>query len=111
MALLSLKSCTMNFGGLAAVSDLDFEVDTHELAGMIGPNGAGKTTVFNMITGVHHPTSGRIIFNDKDLVGLKAHQIARLGVARTFQNVRLFPSLSVYETVQVAFNKNVRYGF
>jgi branched-chain amino acid transport system ATP-binding protein len=101
----------MNFGGLAAVSDLDFEVDTHELAGMIGPNGAGKTTVFNMITGVHHPTSGRIIFNDKDLVGLKAHQIARLGVARTFQNVRLFPSLSVYETVQVAFNKNVRYGF
>jgi len=111
MSLLSLESCTMRFGGLVAVSELNFEVGPNDLAGLIGPNGAGKTTVFNMITGVHHPTSGKIVFDNKDLVGLRAHQIAKLGIARTFQNIRLFPSLTVYETVQVAFNKNVKYGF
>src|SRR4030067_3039227 len=111
MSLLSLETCTMKFGGLVAVSDLNFVVGPSDRAGPIGPNGAGKTTVFNMITGVHHPTSGRIIFDNKDLVGLRAHQIAKLGIARTFQNIRLFPSLTVYETVQVAFNKNVKYGF
>jgi branched-chain amino acid transport system ATP-binding protein len=109
--LLSLESCTMNFGGLVAVSDLSFCLDQNDLLGLIGPNGAGKTTVFNMITGVHHPTGGKIVFDNKNLIGLKAHQIAKLGIARTFQNIRLFPSLTVYETVQVAFNKNVRYGF
>ena len=109
-ALLSLQSCTMNFGGLAAVSDLDFEVCNHDLVGLIGPNGAGKTTVFNMITGVHEPTRGRIIFDGKEITGLPAYQIANSGIARTFQNIRLFPSLTVYETVQVAFNKNVKYG-
>ncbi len=110
-ALLTLENCTKNFGGLAAVADLCFSLESDDLLGLIGPNGAGKTTVFNMITGVHHPTGGRIIFDGKNIVGLKAHQIAKLGIARTFQNIRLFPSLSVYETVQVAFNKNVRYGF
>jgi branched-chain amino acid transport system ATP-binding protein len=111
MDILKLESCTMNFGGLVAVSNLSFCLNQNDLLGLIGPNGAGKTTVFNMITGVHHPTSGQIIFDNKNLVGLKAHQIAKLGIARTFQNIRLFPSLTVYETVQVAFNKNVKYGF
>jgi branched-chain amino acid transport system ATP-binding protein len=109
--LLSLDNCTMNFGGLVAVSELSFWLGPNDLLGLIGPNGAGKTTVFNMITGVHHPTYGKIIFDGKTLVGLKAHQIAKRGIARTFQNIRLFPSLTVYETVQVAFNKNVKYGF
>ncbi len=109
--LLELENCTMNFGGLVAVSELSFCLGQNDLLGLIGPNGAGKTTVFNMITGVHHPTSGKIIFDGKILVGLKAHQIAKQGIARTFQNIRLFPSLTVYETVQVAFNKNVKYGF
>jgi branched-chain amino acid transport system ATP-binding protein len=109
--LLSLENCTMNFGGLVAVSNLSICLGPNDLLGLIGPNGAGKTTVFNMITGVHHPTGGKIIFDGKTLVGLKAHQIAKQGIARTFQNIRLFPSLTVYETVQVAFNKNVKYGF
>ena len=109
--LLTLESITINFGGLVAVSDLSFSLGANDLLGLIGPNGAGKTTVFNMITGVHHPTTGQIIFNGHDLVGYKAHEIAKLGIARTFQNIRLFPSLTVYETVQVAFNKNVKYGF
>jgi branched-chain amino acid transport system ATP-binding protein len=109
--LLTLESITINFGGLVAVSDLSFSLGENDLLGLIGPNGAGKTTVFNMITGVHNPTSGRIIFNGYDLEGHKAHEIAKLGIARTFQNIRLFPSLTVYETVQVAFNKNVKYGF
>jgi len=111
MNLLELKSCTMSFGGLLAVSDLDFAVAQDDLLGLIGPNGAGKTTVFNMITGFHHPTGGDIIFDGSGIAGMKANQIARRGIARTFQNIRLFPSLTVYETVQAAFNKNVRYGF
>ena len=110
-ALLSLELCTMNFGGLAAVSEFDFEVRNHDLVGLIGPNGAGKTTVFNMITGVHEATKGNIVFDGKNITALPNYQIAKLGIARTFQNIRLFPSLSVYETVQVAFNKNVGYGF
>jgi branched-chain amino acid transport system ATP-binding protein len=100
----------MKFGGLVAVSELSFDIGPNDLLGLIGPNGAGKTTVFNMITGVHHPTAGRAVFCGQVLVGLRANQIAKLGIARTFQNIRLFPSLSVYETVQVAFNKNVKYG-
>jgi branched-chain amino acid transport system ATP-binding protein len=111
MDLLRLESCTVKFGGLVAVSELCLNIGPHDLIGLIGPNGAGKTTVFNMITGVHHPTSGQIIFDNKNLIGPKANQIAKLGIARTFQNIRLFPSLTVYETVQVAFNKNVKYGF
>jgi len=111
MDLLALESCTMNFGRLVAVSDLTFGVEPDDLLGLIGPNGAGKTTVFNMITGIHHPTTGKVLFDRNNLVGMKANQIAKTGIARTFQNIRLFPSLTVYETVQVAFNKNVRYGF
>lgn len=111
MAILSLKSCTINFGGLTAVQDLTINLALDDLVGLIGPNGAGKTTVFNMITGVYRPTAGEIVFNDRPIVGQKPHQIARMGIARTFQNIRLFPSLTVYETVQAALIKSIRYGY
>jgi branched-chain amino acid transport system ATP-binding protein len=111
MAILSLQKSTIRFGGLLVVSDFDFSVEADDLVGLIGPNGAGKTTVFNMITGVYKPTSGQITFDNRDIIGKKPHEIARAGIARTFQNIRLFPSLTVYETVQVALNKNINYGF
>ena len=111
MPLLSLQQCSVHFGGLVAVRDLDFDIDGDGLVGLIGPNGAGKTTVFNLITGVYRPTSGRIVYDGNDIAGIKPHQIAGLGIARTFQNIRLFPSLTVYETVQAALRRNIQYGF
>ena len=111
MSLLELKDCTIQFGGLVAVSELDLEMGSNDLIGLIGPNGAGKTTVFNLITGINHPTSGDIVYDGRSIVGKKPHQIAHIGIARTFQNSRLFPSLTVYETVQVALKKAISYGF
>jgi branched-chain amino acid transport system ATP-binding protein len=111
MSLLSLKKCSIQFGGLVAVSALDIDIETTSLFGLIGPNGAGKTTVFNLITGVYRPTGGEILFDNKSIAGLRPHQIAHLGIGRTFQNIRLFPSLTVYETVRTALRKNIRYGF
>jgi branched-chain amino acid transport system ATP-binding protein len=96
----------MEFGGLRAVSDLSMKINQGEIVGLIGPNGAGKTTVFNMITGVYTPTSGRIYFRDKDITGLKPDRITSLGVARTFQNIRLFQTMSVLENVMIS--KHVR---
>jgi branched-chain amino acid transport system ATP-binding protein len=109
--ILKLDNCTIRFGGLVAVSEFNLTINDNDLIGLIGPNGAGKTTVFNFITGVYRPTSGRVVFDGQDIVGKKPFQIARLGIGRTFQNIRLFPSLTVYETVQVAQNKNLTYGF
>src|SRR5213596_3654787 len=100
--LLQLIRCTIRFGGLTAVSDLDLEIGPRELLGLIGPNGAGKTTVFNLITGVYQPTSGEILFNGRSIVGQRPHEITEQGAARTFQNIRLFPSLSVFDNVRVA---------
>lgn len=110
-SILKLDNCTIKFGGLVAVSEFNLTIGRDDLIGLIGPNGAGKTTVFNFITGVYQPTSGKVIFDGQDIVGKKPFQIARLGIGRTFQNIRLFPSLTVYETVQVAHNKNLTYGF
>jgi branched-chain amino acid transport system ATP-binding protein len=110
MALLSLENSTIQFGGLVAVSDLCLEMGPNDLVGLIGPNGAGKTTVFNLITGIYPLTSGRIYFGEEDLAHKKPFQIARLGIARTFQNIRLFPSLTVYETVQAALKNSIDYG-
>ncbi len=110
-SILSIQDCTMQFGGLTAVSNLTLEIPQNGLIGLIGPNGAGKTTVFNMITGFYQPTSGDIVFDDISIVGKKPYQIAKRGIARTFQNVRLCPSLSVYESAQVAVTKSVGYGF
>ena len=102
--LLRLEQATIRFGGLTAVNTVDFAVHEGELCGLIGPNGAGKTTVFNLITGVYAPTSGRISFAGRDLRGLGVDGIVGLGIARTFQNIRLFGSLSVLDNVRAACN-------
>ncbi|MEW5934981.1 MAG: ATP-binding cassette domain-containing protein, partial [Bacillota bacterium] len=99
MPLLQIEGLTHYFGGLRAVYDFNLEVEPGELVGIIGPNGAGKTTVFNLITGVYVPTRGRIRFDGTDLVGLPSHRIISLGVARTFQTIRLFRDLTVLDNV------------
>lgn len=111
MSLLDLKNVTMRFGGLTAVNDFTDEVGPNALVGLIGPNGAGKTTVFNMITGVYTPTEGAISFAGRDIGGRKPFQIANAGIARTFQNIRLFPSLTVADNVRIGFNKQARTRF
>ena len=102
ISLLQTKNVNKTFGGLAAVSNLDMNVDEGEIVGLIGPNGAGKTTSFNLITGVYTPTSGSIHFAGDDITGMKPHAITKLGIARTFQNIRLFKDMSVLENVLVA---------
>ena len=108
MTLLKTDKMTIQFGGLTAVNSLDMRIDENEIIGLIGPNGAGKTTSFNMITGVYTPTSGKVIFQGKDITGLKTHEITKLGIARTFQNIRLFGELSVLENVLIA--NHMRFG-
>ena len=103
-SLLRLDAATIRFGGLTAVSAVDFTIGENELCGLIGPNGAGKTTVFILITGVYPPTSGTVSFCGRSLAGLRVNEIAALGIARTFQNIRLFGSLSVFDNVRVACN-------
>ena len=102
--LLQLAATTLRFGGLTAVNAVDFILQPGELCGLIGPNGAGKTTIFNLITGVYQPSEGAVRFAGRDLHGLRANQIAALGIARTFQNIRLFGSLSVFDNVRAAAN-------
>jgi branched-chain amino acid transport system ATP-binding protein len=104
MSLLELKGVTMRFGGLVAVNDLDLTLDSGRLYGLIGPNGAGKTTVFNVITGVYRPTSGDVRFDGANIGGERTVRITRRGIARTFQNIRLFGDMSVLENVKVAFH-------
>jgi branched-chain amino acid transport system ATP-binding protein len=106
--LLALERVTMQFGGLKAVADLDLVVDEGELVGLIGPNGAGKTTVFNVITGVYAPTSGRILFQGRPIHGLRPHAIARRGITRTFQNIRLFGSRCCRDNVCIAAHQHAR---
>ena len=108
--VLHTDNITMQFGGLKAVSDLSLEINQGGIIGLIGPNGAGKTTVFNMITGVYTPTSGKVIFNDQDITGLKPDRITALGIARTFQNIRLFNDLSVLDNVKIALHTDVPYS-
>ena len=108
--LLQLNQCTIRFGGLTALSQLDLQIGSDELVGLIGPNGAGKTTVFNLVTGVYQPTAGEILFNSAPLVGLKPCQITARGIARTFQNIRLISSLTVFDNVRVAFNLHLASG-
>ena len=100
--LLKLDSCSMCFGGLTAVCELNLEFGQGELVGLIGPNGAGKTTVFNIITGVYQPTKGSVLLDGQPLAGRRPFEINALGLARTFQNIRLFKSLSVFDNVRVA---------
>jgi branched-chain amino acid transport system ATP-binding protein len=107
---LELQDVTIQFGGLKAVSDLSFHVAPGELVGLIGPNGAGKTTVFNLITGVYTPTAGKIHFEGTSVPGRKPHEITRMGIARTFQNIRLFSSLSVFDNVRAAMMMHLKHG-
>ncbi len=102
MPVLSLQNVTKRFGGLVAVNNVSLTLEKGDLAGLIGPNGAGKTTVFNLLTGVYAPTEGSITFNGQELSGKKPHQIAKVGVCRTFQNIRLFPDLTVIDNVRTA---------
>jgi branched-chain amino acid transport system ATP-binding protein len=110
MSLLALRGITKSFGGIKAVTDVSFEVKEQSIFGLIGPNGAGKTTVFNLVTGVYAPDSGEVKFGDRDLIGMKPAQIAAAGVARTFQNIRLFGQLSVLENALVACETSRRSG-
>jgi branched-chain amino acid transport system ATP-binding protein len=107
-ALLQLDKATIRFGGLTAVSELDLQIGRNELIGLIGPNGAGKTTAFNLITGVYQPTAGDIAFDGKSIVGSKPYHITARGIARTFQNIRLFPSLNVFDNVRATFHLHLR---
>jgi branched-chain amino acid transport system ATP-binding protein len=102
--MLETKQVTMQFGGLTAVTDFSIHVEDMEIVGLIGPNGAGKTTAFNMITGVYAPTKGTILFNGKNIAGRQPHLITEAGIARTFQNIRLFHEMSVLENILVACN-------
>lgn len=108
--LLQLDKVTIRFGGLTAVSELTLNIANDELVGLIGPNGAGKTTAFNLITGVYQPTSGSIHFNTQPTAGLKPHQLTKLGIARTFQNIRLFASMSVFDNVRTALQIHRSHG-
>lgn len=109
-ALLEIDRCTVTFGGLKAVSELNLTLREGELMGLIGPNGAGKTTVFNLITGVYQPTGGQIRFDGRSIAGRRPYQITARGIARTFQNIRLFASLSVFDNVRAACNMHLRRG-
>lgn len=110
MALLKATKLSKVFGGLRAVSNFEIDIAPGQLVGLIGPNGAGKTTAFNLLTGVYEPTTGEIEFDGKSLVGLKPYQITQLGVARTFQNIRLFADLTVLDNVKIAYHFHVKYG-
>jgi len=110
MALLQIENMTHYFGGLRAVHDYNLSVEPGQIRGLIGPNGAGKTTIFNLITGIHHPTEGRVLLDGHDLVGRAPHQIAALGLGRTFQNLQLWRHMTVLEHVQMARYSKVGYG-
>lgn len=109
-ALLETRNLTRQFGGLRAIGDLSLSVNTGEILGVIGPNGAGKTTFFNLLTGIYPPSSGDILFQGRSIVGLLPSQIARLGMARTFQNIRLFRQLSVLENTRIAYDSQLAYS-
>jgi len=108
--VLDIEALTMMFGGLRAVARFDMAVPEGGLYGLIGPNGAGKTTVFNIITGIYAPTEGDIRFTGSSVCGLAPHQISHLGIARTFQNIRLFQNLTVLDNVRIAYHTHAGYG-
>ncbi|MFI3129153.1 MAG: ABC transporter ATP-binding protein [Bacillota bacterium] len=110
MALLETKGLTIRFGGLAAVSEVDLKIEKGELYGLIGPNGAGKTTIFNLLTGVYQPTEGEIWLDGNRIDGKKSIEINKLGIARTFQNIRLFAEMTVIENVMVGLHNRAKCG-
>ncbi|MDQ6597221.1 ABC transporter ATP-binding protein [Bacillus salipaludis] len=110
MSILEVKNLTKTFGGLTANNDVSMAVEKNSITAVIGPNGAGKTTFFNMITGVYQPTSGSILLENEILVGLKPHEVCKKGIARTFQNIRLFNEMAVLENVMVGMHTHLRAG-
>ena len=106
-----MSDLTVRFGGLLALDHLSFTVDTGEICALIGPNGAGKTTFFNVASRIYHPSRGRISFDDQDLLAQPAHRVADLGITRTFQNLAMFPGMSVLENVMVGAHSWSRGGF
>lgn len=106
MPVLELHGVSQEFGGLRALDGIDLQVEPNSIFGIIGPNGAGKTTLFNVITGIYPPTEGKLVFHNQPLASLSSHQVARMGIGRTFQNIRLFNRLSVLDNVKVAANWN-----
>src|SRR5919204_6179958 len=106
--LLQASGVTKRFGGLVAVNNVNFQLEERSIASLIGPNGAGKTTFFNMLAGLYVPTSGEIVFQSSRLVGLKPHTITKLGIARTFQNIRLFGTMSALDNVLVGMHARLR---
>ncbi len=111
MAILTARKTTKRFGGLVAVDELDLEIRENSIHSIIGPNGAGKTTFFNCVTGFYRPEGGEILLNSHSLVGLLPDQIVRLGIARTYQNIRLFPNLTAIENVLVGLHGHLKSGF
>jgi branched-chain amino acid transport system ATP-binding protein len=111
MALLSARGVTKRFGGLVAVNTFDFDIEEGMIASLIGPNGAGKTTFFNCVTGFYRPEEGTITFDGHPLVGLSADKITRYGIARTYQNIRLFPEMTVLENVMVGQHYRLRSNY
>jgi branched-chain amino acid transport system ATP-binding protein len=109
--LLDVRSVTVRFGGVVALDELSFGIREGDICGLIGPNGAGKTTCFNVVSRIYQPTQGSIMFAGQDLLSLPAHRIARVGIARTFQNLALFPSLSLLENVMVGGHSQGSVGF
>lgn len=110
MPLFEIRGLTHFFGGLKAVSDFNLAFQGGELTGLIGPNGAGKTTIFNLVCGVYHPSQGEVRIQGRNLVGLHPHQVTALGIARTFQNIRLWPEMTVMDNLRVAHNYHLGYG-
>jgi len=111
MAILTARKTTKRFGGLVAVDELDLEIQENSIHSIIGPNGAGKTTFFNCVTGFYRPEAGEILLNNHSLVGLLPDQIVRMGIARTYQNIRLFPNLTAIENVLVGLHCHLKAGF
>jgi len=108
--VLELKQCCRHFGGLKAVNVVDLVLEEDALNGLIGPNGSGKTTMFNVITGIYKPTSGDVFFQGENISGLEPYVINQMGIARTFQNIRLFPDLTVLDNVRIAYHPRAGYG-
>lgn len=109
--ILEIRNLTQRFGGLTAISDFNISLGNNQMAGLIGPNGAGKTTIFNLVSGFYQPTEGEICINGSPTAGLKPHKVTALGVARTFQNIRLWNQMTVLDNIKVAQHGTLGYGF
>lgn len=110
-AILEIEKVTMKFGGVTAIDELGFSVREGEIYGLIGPNGAGKTTIFNIVTGNYRPTEGRVLFEGEDITGIKPDKVVYKGIARTFQNIRLFGSMSVLDNILIGFHDTIKYSY